>query len=141
MNAAIEIERDQYGRRPHILTNQEEALIRKAHVVTPSSINSWFGTWEEGAAFSNQQLVKMREFGLDPDLVERIVVQVKVNTREWYWNAIDPTPIRLITCPVIRPVGDRVEVIAPRGHVKRVFPNGQLTRPRKRRIGGSIGRG
>ena len=85
-----EPERDIYGRRPPIVTPEQEQMIRRAFVLTPSNIDPWFGGWAEGAVFTNQQLRDLYRLGLDPATIDRIDVLVKASNREWYWNPIDP---------------------------------------------------
>lgn len=122
---------DDRGRLPRFLTPEQERKLRAAYYVTPSDISPWFGSWQEGRALTVQQERKLRALLLDPGAVDTMEVQVVARAREWTWNAWDPAPVRLITCPIIGRGAERIRVIAPHGEVKLVYPGGHLRRPRE----------
>jgi hypothetical protein len=128
-------QRDERGRLPRLMTAEQERELRKAHYVTPSNMNPWFGKWVEGSEFTVQQQNELIDRGLDPAKVDRMVVLVKVTAREWSWNPLDPAPVRQIVCPIIGKQLDRIKVIAPHGERKLVYPGGHLTRPKPARGG------
>jgi hypothetical protein len=115
---------------PRFLTPEQEASLRAAYYVTPSNIDAWFGKWLPGRVLTVQQENKLRALLLDPAAIDTMEVQVTARAREWVWNAREPAPVRLITCPIIGRGAERIRVIAPHGEVKLVYSGGHLRRPR-----------
>ncbi|TVV75576.1 hypothetical protein [Sphingomonas solaris] len=115
--------------------------VRYRGLITPSAINSWRGSREEGAKFTARQLHIMRLDGIDPDSVAVIEVRSVATAREWEHRPGEPMPVYVLECPVLgaeRRDG-RVEVLSPAGHRKLVYRDGSISRPRTKRS--SPGRG
>lgn len=93
-----------------------EYLLPQRNHITPSNINIWRGGRDPDEYFTRGQLFRLRERGLDPDLVSVLICRSKASRNEMTWGG-SRTPVFVIPCPLLRTdlkKGKHV-VIAPYG--------------------------
>ena len=101
-------------------------------LVTPSSVNPWYGTIVEGRPFTKEQEAQLISRGIGPVGCEAIEVRRNATDREFYWGIGQRPPFFAFQCPVIGRMADgRIKVISPSGFPKIVLRDGWVTRPGK----------
>lgn len=107
------------------------AMVKRQ--ITPSRVEYWAGTMEDGDRFTAEQARAMDAMAIDPDTVETITVRRPATARELWWPCTEKAPLFEFNCPVIGPLraDGRVKVISPSGVPKLVFQDGWITKRRR----------
>jgi hypothetical protein len=109
---------------------------------TPSGPSPWYGTIiggelgqlgeTGGEPFTAQQIATLRDMGLNPETVERILVKRNAKFDEATWNIGQVPPQFHMECPIVgRRRGGNITVIAPAGWTVDVNPDGWSGSPGK----------
>ena len=93
------------------------------------------------SGFGTRQCAELRRRGMDPAAADWLLVTVPVTDPFEFDTRVYGRAVQRIAAPIIGRQGDRIRVLTPKGHPRYVYAGGQLSRPRKRRVGGWIGRG
>jgi hypothetical protein len=103
-------------------------------IITPSKPNPWYGAFEEGKPFTEQQVAAMITAGITPVGCEAIEVKRNATDREYYWPLNSPPPYFAFQCPVIgRRADEKIKVISPSGSPQFVRSDGWVGAPGKPR--------
>lgn len=131
----------------YVLSEAEDRA--RTRYITPSSISPWSNGVSMMDALGKRQCDELRRQGIDPATVNW------AESVNWMWVTVPITQpfefdrraygraVQRIACPIIRTVGDRIQVVASNGTIRTVYAGGRLSKPASRRkmVGGWIGRG
>lgn len=129
------------GLPDYVLSEAEDRT--RTRYVTPSNISPWRDGISQMPFLTETQCRKLREMGIDPATADWLWVTVPVTDPfDAYDRYAYGRVVQKLACPIIRTVGDRIQVLAPKGRLCTVYAGGRLSKPdRKRQVRGFMGRG
>jgi hypothetical protein len=124
----------------YVLSEAEDRARRR--YCTPSNISPWSDGVSMMLGLSAKQCAELRRLGIDPATVDWMWVTVPITEPfDGFDRYAYGRPVQHLACPIIRTVGQRVQVLTPRGLKRNTYAGGQLSPPRERKErGGFFGR-